>query len=247
MWIREDIKTYSKAFLRRDFWKVFLVSLISPGLIGTGKRYNIFGLHSIINIILLNLLGSFDPIIGPLIGLILILILLKPIYFALEVGACRFFLRGFQGDIRVEHVFSTFNLKEYFRIKKTMYLKDIFLLLWSILFIVPGIIKHYEYRMLPYILAENSDLGAREAINMSRKMTKGHKMDMFILDISFIGWYFLVWPLLFLAMPLVLVLGLGIFVILGIRILPDTYYETTFARLYNIISAESDLKTGSIE
>ena len=63
--------------------------------------------------------------------------------------------------------------------------------LWVLLFIIPGIVKSYSYAMTPYILLDNPELGAKEAITESRKMMKGHKMELLLLDLSFIGWIFL--------------------------------------------------------
>ena len=57
--------------------------------------------------------------------------------------------------------------------------------------VVPGIIKHYEYRMIPYILAENPTMPREEAFQISRRMMMGQKMDVFVLDLSFIGWFIL--------------------------------------------------------
>ena len=61
-------------------------------------------------------------------------------------------------------------------------------MLWTCLFIIPGIIKSYSYRMVPYILADNPELGAVEAITLSRQMMDGNKGRAFLLDLSFIGW-----------------------------------------------------------
>lgn len=70
---------------------------------------------------------------------------------------------------------------------------NIFTALWTILFIIPGFIKGYSYAMTPYILkdkfaAGQTDIGATEAITESRHLMDGHKMDLFVLDLSFIGW-----------------------------------------------------------
>ena len=56
------------------------------------------------------------------------------------------------------------------------------------LFLVPGIIKSYEYRMIPYILADNPTISYEEAFALSKKMMTGNKWDAFVLDLSFIGW-----------------------------------------------------------
>ena len=72
-----------------------------------------------------------------------------------------------------------------------MLLMYILIVLWTLLFIIPGIIKAYSYAMTPYILDENPELSASEAIHRSRMMMKGHKFDLFWLQLSFIGWFFL--------------------------------------------------------
>ena len=60
--------------------------------------------------------------------------------------------------------------------------------LWTLLLIVPGIIKAYSYSMVPFILAENPDMPANEVLNRSREMMDGNKMQAFLMDLSFIGW-----------------------------------------------------------
>ena len=68
---------------------------------------------------------------------------------------------------------------------------DLYLILWSCLFIIPGIVKSYEYRMIPYILADNPDIDRKEAFALSKAMMKGNKWRVFVLDLSFILWYLL--------------------------------------------------------
>ena len=65
---------------------------------------------------------------------------------------------------------------------------NIFIMLWSMLFVIPGIIAMYRYRFALYNLLENPDLGIMEAINMSKAQTAGFKWQLFVLDLSFIGW-----------------------------------------------------------
>ena len=64
----------------------------------------------------------------------------------------------------------------------------VFVALWSILFIIPGIIAGYRYRFALYNLCENPELGVMDALNMSKAQTKGYKLDLFVLDLTFIGW-----------------------------------------------------------
>ena len=70
-------------------------------------------------------------------------------------------------------------------------LVSVYTFLWSLLFIIPGIVKSYSYAMTPYILLDRPELSPTEAIEESGKMMDGHKMDLFILDLSFIGWILL--------------------------------------------------------
>lgn len=70
-------------------------------------------------------------------------------------------------------------------------LVSVFTGLWSLLFFIPGIVKSYAYAMTYYIAKDNPNLSANECINASIKMMKGHKRDLFLLDLSFIGWYML--------------------------------------------------------
>ena len=76
----------------------------------------------------------------------------------------------------------------YGNVVKTMLLTDVYVILWSLLFIIPGIIKGYAYMMVPYILAENPSLDANEAITISRRMMDGNKWKAFVFDLSFILW-----------------------------------------------------------
>ena len=70
-------------------------------------------------------------------------------------------------------------------------LRGIYTALWTLLFIIPGVIAAYSYSMTPYIMYENPDVGANDAIGMSKEMMKGNKWRLFCLQFSFIGWAFL--------------------------------------------------------
>lgn len=70
-------------------------------------------------------------------------------------------------------------------------LVSLYTFLWSLLFIIPGIVKSYSYAMTPYILLDRPELSPTEAIKESEQMMNGHKMDLFVLDLSFIGWILL--------------------------------------------------------
>lgn len=78
--------------------------------------------------------------------------------------------------------------RNYGKTLGTMLLMAIYVWLWSLLFLIPGIIKSYSYAMTPFILNDEPELGADEVICKSMAMMRGHKMKLFLLDLSFIGW-----------------------------------------------------------
>ena len=105
------------------------------------------------------------------------------------------------------------------------FLRNLYIFLWSLLFIIPGLIKAFAYILTPYILADYPELSANEAINLSRDMMKGHKFDCFCLGLSFFGWGLLA----------VLTLGVGM-----IWLMPYCY--TAMAVFYQDVKAEYELK-----
>lgn len=89
----------------------------------------------------------------------------------------------------VKDTFSGFD--DFWSAFKLTFLVGLYTFLWSLLFVIPGIVKAYSYSMSMYILAENKGKSARECINESKAMTNGRKMDLFVLDLSFLGWLLL--------------------------------------------------------
>ncbi|MBO4897173.1 MAG: DUF975 family protein [Clostridia bacterium] len=80
---------------------------------------------------------------------------------------------------------------KYSNIVFTVFLRDLFIFLWSLLFIIPGIVKAYSYRLVPYILSDNPGINGEEALKKSSEMMKGNKWKTFKLDLSFIWWFLL--------------------------------------------------------
>ncbi len=81
--------------------------------------------------------------------------------------------------------------KGYGRNVLAMLLYIVYVFLWTLLLIIPGIIMAYAYALVPYIIKDNPELSVPQAIRKSRQMMKGHKFDLFYLHLSFIGWYLL--------------------------------------------------------
>lgn len=97
-------------------------------------------------------------------------------------------LNGYQPS--VGDAFSGFD--DFWSAFKVNFLVGLFTFLWSLLLVIPGIVKAFAYSMSMYILAENKGKAALECINESKAITNGHKMELFVLGLSFIGWFLLV-------------------------------------------------------
>ena len=106
------------------------------------------------------------------------------------VGAQRFFLRNLNRPAEIKEIAYAYD-NNYLETVKTIFMRDLFIFLWSLLLIVPGIIKSYEYRMIPYLMAEDPTLTRQRAFEESKRMMTGQKWNTFVLDLSFLGWYIL--------------------------------------------------------
>jgi uncharacterized membrane protein len=108
----------------------------------------------------------------------------------LTLGMYGYFMRKVRGEsIRLENLFDGF--QQFGSSFLLFLLQMIFITLWTCLLIVPGIIKSFSYSMAFFILRDNPDMGALEALNASRQMMDGHKARLFGLYVSFIGWFLL--------------------------------------------------------
>lgn len=200
MWTRWELKTRAKANLRLYYWHALLVSFIaglfsSSGLSSSGDStqniqntvYDYGFSQETLGLILTIVVGILLAV--ALISLIVGLFLGGPI----EVGACRFFMesREMQRSAGVGRVFWAFRSGSYLNVVKIMFLKNLYTGLWALLLVIPGIVKYYEYYMVPYILSENPDMDRREVFRLSREMMDGQKLNTLILEWSFFGWYLL--------------------------------------------------------
>lgn len=106
----------------------------------------------------------------------------------LEVGYARFFLENRKfTKTKQNKLIYPYKIGKVAYSAYTMFIKNFYILLWSFT-IVGAFIKHYSYAMVPYILSENQTLKPKEVLKLSEEMMKGHKWELFILDLSFIGW-----------------------------------------------------------
>ena len=94
--------------------------------------------------------------------------------------------RGENDPFNVSRIFDGY--KDFGRIFTTVLLMQIYIFLWTLLLIIPGIIKSLSYALTPFILRDNPEMKNNEAIELSMKMMNGHKVDLFWLYLTFIGW-----------------------------------------------------------
>ncbi len=114
---------------------------------------------------------------------IIICLIILPLSF----GFNTIFLRNLRGEpVGVEHMFDGF--RDFGRIFVTLLWQNVLVLLWSMLLLIPGIIKSLAYAMTPYILLDQPKLSTVEAIHLSREMMFGYKAKLFLLLLSFLGW-----------------------------------------------------------
>lgn len=132
----------------------------------------------------------------------------------LSIGESKYFINNRQDQGRFNNLFYAFS-HSYLNIVKITFFTQIKIFFWTLLFIIPGIVKSLEYSMIPYILAERPDISSEEAFRLSKELTDYQKTELFVLDLSFVGWYLLG----------LLLCGVGI-----IFVYP--YYNATKAELY---------------
>lgn len=123
-----------------------------------------------------------------ILAVIVLYILQVLLIFPLQVGISRFMIKSIDDRAKVSEITYGFD-HSYKNIIKTMFHYDIRIFLWALLFIIPGFYKQYQYRMVPYILAEHPDLDYRTVLKRSADMMNGHKWKAFMLDLSFILWH----------------------------------------------------------
>ena len=159
---------------------------------------------------------SFALAFIPVVGAIATYIITPP----LSVGMIMIYLDVTYGDnVDIATLFKGFNMMG--KSIALFFLIFIFTLLWSLLFIIPGIIKSYSYSMAFYILAENPDMTASEALNESKLIMDGHKMEFFVLQLSFILW----------ALLTVVTFGIA-----SVYVMP--YQQLTFTNFYHNIKRQ---------
>lgn len=224
MWTRAQLKDNATAALRGRYWVAFLVCLVTSLLTG--------GVSSSVtnsgNDLQLSTTQSSPDITGALLAVLPVVLTVGLVGMALglcysifvaapiRVGCNGYFMENRLGPTNFTRMFSGFN-KQYKNLVLTTFLKQLFIFLWSLLFLVPGIIKSYQYYFVEYIMAENPGMEWRRALDLSRAMTGGEKWNIFVLELSFLGWYLLG----------ALACGVGVLFV-------SPYASATYAELYEV-------------
>ena len=239
VWYCRDLKYRGKQALIKNYWAAVVVSLILAVAVGIGSGGG--GSSSVANTVthtevydgtLRFSMNSAAPFVwlfsalalGALLILGSIFILLKIfVGNVLEVGARGFYIENLYSAPSVGKILAPFRSGQYWNIVKIMFFRDLFIFLWTLLFVIPGIVKSYEYKMIPYLLAENPGMSKQEAFDRTREMMYGQKGNAFVLDLSFLPWLFL---------------NAFTFNILGILYL-QPYMDATQAELYDVLAAPS--------
>ncbi len=232
MWTRELLKANAKLALKTRYGiaivATLIVGLLSGGTSGVSGMFSGMDFKQNSN----GLTGAKDfftqnsewllPIIGfatiigffaACAGIVYSIFVTNPI----RVGQNRFYLQNRMGKAELAALFSAFK-PGYMNVVKVLFFKNLYIFLWSLLFIIPGIIKTFEYIAVDYILAENPNMDLERALEISRAMTAGEKLEIFVLGLSFIGW----------GLLSLMTCGIG-FLFLA------PYIQATFAELYSAL------------
>ncbi len=234
----KDFRDIARDALRGRWWNAVLAGIIAMLLggnimsgVSTGNGSS--SSSSANEAVITNNINNVGPAVasdvhGVLPTVLMVLVILFVIYAIISIvvgGAVSFGYAKYNLDlidgkpVRVEFLFSQFErIGDGFVMRLLI---TVYILLWSLLFVIPGIIATYSYALAPYILYENPGMKPNEAIRRSKEMMKGRKWRLFCMLISFIGWAFLT----------VLTLGIGM---LFLR----PYMEAAGAAFYRQLKAE---------
>lgn len=169
---RVELKEWSKEKIvgnKAEIWKGILLVLIISMACG----------------IFMGLFNE-ESISGSLVTLVINIALIP-----MEIGLIDFFIKFVKtGELNKDVIFDHYS--EIWKLVGTIFIMGILITVGTIFFIIPGIYLAFSYSLVPYLLVERKDLSIMETLELSRHMMVGHKIDFFVLSLSFIGWAILV-------------------------------------------------------
>lgn len=196
MFQRTALKLQARERMRGFLGNAILVSLICAVLLGELGSSNFSELFEQTEQTATEGVLPTDMLPPALLGFVAVIILLVSlggllyhVFFGnvLAVGKYGWFMRYSRGEYpQVSQLFAS--LRIYKPALLTTLLRDVYVFLWSLLFIIPGVVQSYAYRLVPYIIYENPNLSAAEALRISKDIMHGNKLDLFVFDISFFFW-----------------------------------------------------------
>ena len=190
MWNRAELKMRGNMAFKKNYVSAVVVALLM-GIFGTVSGESSARRVSENSDIYSGNLFNVGMITGLLAGIatvVILIVLVAKVFVGnlLKMGGYRFFILNQTAQPGIGTLLDGFRSGHYVNIVLTMFLRDLFTTLWSLLLVVPGIVKHYEYLMVPYIIAENPAMDYKEAFQISKQMMDGEKMEAFIMDLSFL-------------------------------------------------------------
>lgn len=202
MWTNQMLKSNAKQFFMKNYWPCVGVALVLQFL-GNSNAGSVVNLNFEFEHVQAEYTGmgaaEHFPNIGILLvaGMLVLIVAVIAVLFTVFianvviVGGNRFFIKNRTETPAAGLLFWGFNNGCYKNIVKTMFFAELYIFLWSFLLIIPGIVKAYEYMMVPFILAENPAMDKDDVLALSKKMMTGEKWDAFVLGLSFFVWYLL--------------------------------------------------------
>ncbi len=210
-WSRSELKGNARQVLSCTYGKMIIISLLLTALQMLPSRFTVqfkvpyqyLGLSEFtfnLRNIFLHREVDWDRLVGAILLFVFLMSLISALFQSalsifltapLEVSVKRFLLFNRSSDQADLKELSYAFRYSYLNIVKVLFFQLLYTFLWGLLLWVPGIIKSYEYRMIPYLLAENPNLSKEDAFAISKRMMDGEKWEAFVLDCSFIGFYIL--------------------------------------------------------
>ena len=184
--------------LKGKYWRAFLVILVL-GLLasgGTSLQTSSQTLTETINLVDPSEMDETMELGAAVVGTIATVMAVVGMAISLfvgnaaDVGLAHYFILNTDSKPSFADAFYGFKVK-YLRNIGTLLLVGIKLALWSLLLVVPGIIKSFEYAIIPYILADDPEISSKEAFRKAKEMMMGNKWRLFKLNLSFFGWFVL--------------------------------------------------------
>lgn len=222
---RKELKNAAKKVLSKKYVQLLLASLVLVTMAGgfisirenfDAETFEVYSLTLKIFGVMSYEISAADPRALQIAQIVMVISFAWTIlvYYPFNYAGCKYFVNAYDDSESLNGLLDGY--KDGFgKIVITQFLTGLYIALWSLLLVVPGIVKSYSYRFVPYILKDHPELSCNEVITKSREMTNGIKASIFVLDLSFILWHLLA----------IVTLGISTFFV-------QPYLNLTYAKLY---------------